>query len=136
VLFHIGCINFRHDERDIRVHAEGAGIINDYATGLRGDRSEFLRDAAAGTEECDVDAFESVFGEFPHRQLRALERHRLARRTGRGKQGQFADGKFTLFQRLDHFHADSARRADHSNMGSAVHKRGGNIRASRKLSTR
>jgi hypothetical protein len=47
----------------------------------------------------------------------------LADRARRGEQRQFAHRKISLFQRLDHFDADGAGRADHGHMRIWVHKR-------------
>ena len=46
----------------------------------------------------------------------------LADRARGGEQGQFAHRKISFFQRLDHFDADGAGRADHGHMRISVHK--------------
>ena len=70
--FDVARVDFRNHERDGIVHAEGAGIIDDHAAGFRGDRREFLGDAAAGAEQRDVDALECIFGQFLDRDLLPL----------------------------------------------------------------
>jgi hypothetical protein len=124
VQLHIGRVNFRDDERHVRVHAESAGVINHDTTGLGGDRTELFGNAAAGAEQSDVDPFERVFGQLLNRQLDALEWHGLASGAGGGEQCEFANGKFALLERLDHFHANSASRAHNCNMRSPIHKKG------------
>jgi hypothetical protein len=129
VQLYVRGVNFRHDERNIRVLPERAGIIDDHAANLRGDGREFLRDAAAGAEERDVDSLECIFSEFLHRELRAFVGHGFARGTSGGQQGEFADRKFPLLERFNHFHADGASGTDNGNMRSPVHKKGVEYRA-------
>ena len=73
VLLDVGGIDFRHDERHRFVHAEGAGVIHDHATGLGGDGCEFLGDAAARAEQRNVNARERILGEFGDGDVLALE---------------------------------------------------------------
>ena len=47
-------VDFRNDEWDLRVHAEGTRVVDDDGTGLYGSRSELLARSTAG-KQSDLD---------------------------------------------------------------------------------
>ena len=56
-------------QRHLVVHAERARVVHDHATCLRRNRREFLRNAPASAEKCDVDAVERILGELLDREF-------------------------------------------------------------------
>ena len=120
---HILGVDLRHDQRDVLVLAEGAGIVHHHAAGLGRNGSEFLRDAAAGAEQRDVNALERILGQFRHGDVLALEFQFFADRTRGGEQGELAHGKISFFQGLDHLDADGASGTDNCDVWIAIHKR-------------
>jgi hypothetical protein len=121
VQFDIARIDFRDHQRHGVIHAESARIIHHHATGLDRDGSEFLRNAAAGAEQGDVDPFKCVFGEFLDRDGFTPERQSFAGRPRRRQQRQFTDRELTFLQGFDHLDADGSRRTDHGYMRFWTH---------------
>ena len=58
VQFHVGRVDFWDDQRHRVVHTERTGVVDHHATRLRRDGRELFRDAAASTEQRDVDPLE------------------------------------------------------------------------------
>ena len=52
-------INLGHNQRHLRIHTEGAGVINNNSASLHSIRSELLRNAAA-CKQSNVNAFEGI----------------------------------------------------------------------------
>ncbi len=122
VLGDVGGVDLGDDEGDVGVHAEGAGVIDDDATGLGGEGCELAGDAAAGAKEGDIDAGERVRFEFLDGDCLSLEGEGFADRTGGGQEGELAKGEATPFERLDHLEADGARCTDDCHVRIAIHK--------------
>lgn len=116
-------VNFGDDEGDLRVHAEGRGIIDDDASGLGGCGGKFLRDAAASGEEGDVNACEAVFGEFLHDNFTSAEGEFLSSGACGGQEGEFSEGEVSLFKADEHFAADCSGGSDDGDMRLGVHGR-------------
>ena len=57
-------IDFRNNERHMRLHPEGRGIVDHDGVGLAGDWHKLARDVAAGAEKGDVDIIERTLAEF------------------------------------------------------------------------
>ena len=105
-------VHLGHDERDVRLVAEGCRIVDDHATRLRCDGGKLLADAPPCGEEPDLDAAEGVLLEHLDGIGLALELEFLPQGALRGEQGQFADRKISFLQDADHFVSDGAGGAD------------------------
>ena len=105
-------IHFRHDQRHIRVHAPGRGII-DHNRALATDlRRPFLRDRAACRHQADVGAGEIVIFERFADERPVAEGHVRADRARRGERDDFIGGKPPLGEDIEHFTPDIAGGAD------------------------
>lgn len=114
-------VDFRHDERDLVVHAEGGGVIDyDGACG-GGVWGELFADVATCAEQGDVDAFEGIWGEFLDGDGFAFESDGFASAAGGGEEGKFTDGEGALFETAQHFHADCAGGSDDSDVFELAH---------------
>lgn len=108
-------INFRDYERDIPVHAEGGGIINDHGTGGGGVGSELRGDATSRAEQGDINIGKRVRGEFLDPDFRAAESDFFPGGTGGGKKGESAEFKIPLLEAKQHFRAHGSRGSDNCN---------------------
>ena len=70
-------IDLGDDQRNLRVHPEGARIVDDHRAGLRGDRAELPRDRSGRARKDDVDALERRGNERLDRIRLPLEVNRL-----------------------------------------------------------
>ncbi len=66
-------VHFRHDERNVRVHAEETRVVDDDCAGINSDRSEFLGNACACRREHEVNVLEGVLASQFNLELFALE---------------------------------------------------------------
>ena len=64
-------IDFRHDQGNFGVHAEGAAIVDDYRAGGSRRRGELQAAGGAGREKGHLNALKGIFGE-------AFDLHRFA----------------------------------------------------------
>ena len=80
-----------------------------------------LRDAAAGGEQGDVDAFEGALGQLLDDDVLPAERHRLAGRAGAGQRLELADAKAALVHGGDEFGAHRTGDADNRDDGIVTH---------------
>ena len=71
-------------------------------------RGKFLRSAAAGGKNGQINALKDIFFKLLHGQLFVAIRHLGARRTGGRKGAYFSGGKVPLVQGLEHFTAYGA----------------------------
>ena len=110
-------------QRDVRVHAEGRGIVDHNGACLDRNRRELAGNAAAGREQRDVDALEGALGEFLDHDLFAAERDGLAGGAGAGQRLELADRKTAAVHGGDEFGADSAGDADYRDDGIVTHFR-------------
>ena len=108
-------IDLRHDQRDVGVHAELAGFIDDDGAGLRGARREFGRNLAAGGGENKIHPLEIELGEVLNLEVPVAERDFLAHRARRRQRDDIVDGKFPLMQNAEHLMPDIARGAHYRN---------------------
>ena len=111
VLLHVLRIDFRDDQRHIRVHPERRGAINKHTARLDDGRGQLLRDVVLCGAQDNVDTFKCAVARFLDLDRLAAERHGLPGASGAGQRAQLRDGEAALFQDLHHFLADGARRA-------------------------
>ena len=121
---HVGRVDLGNHQRDGRVLAEVAGVVDHHAAGLDRGRGVVARNRSAGAEESDVDPGERIMGQLFDGDFSAPEGELFADRAGRGQQGQFADRKVAALQGPDHLDANGTGGTDHGHMGTALHKVG------------
>src|SRR5262249_33285171 len=85
VLVNLLGIHFRHDQRNALFHAKRRRVVDDDRTGLYGAWSEFLADASAGREECDLNILETIVRELFDGVRLSRERRRLSGAARRGE---------------------------------------------------
>ena len=111
-------VDLRHHERDFRVHAPGAGVIDDHRTGGGYDRCKNLGGTAARGEKRDVNAkiLKRILGQLTDGVFFAHELDGSARAACRGKEEVFRRRKFTLFQYAEEHSADHPCGADNCDL--------------------
>src|SRR5438309_5036691 len=105
-------IHLGHDERDVRLLAEVAALVDDDGTRVDGDRRVLGAHRAAGAEEREIDAAEALGVEQLDAHLAALELDQLAGGTLGGEEAQLADREPPLLKDLQELAADGAGGAD------------------------
>jgi hypothetical protein len=101
-------IHFRHDQRRIRIHAEGRRVVDhDRARGLR-CRHEFTAACGARGEEGDVDALEGASLQQLDGHRLALEVQGFADRALRSEKLQFTDRKIPAFEHAQDLDPDGS----------------------------
>jgi len=75
-------------------------------------RRVFHRDARPGAEQRDIHPGKRVFPQFLDRDLASAKRQLFPRRARRGEQGELADRKIALFERLHHLHSHGSGGSD------------------------
>ncbi|MPM46204.1 hypothetical protein SDC9_92902 [bioreactor metagenome] len=112
------CVDFRHDERDIRVHTPGAGVVDDHRAASSDDGCKNLGGAAARGEQRDINAkiFKRILGQLTNGVFFAHEVDGSARTACRGKEEVFRRRKFTLFQYAEEHSADHPCGADNCDL--------------------
>ena len=101
-------VDLRNDERDFRIHAEGARVVDDDGTGLDGCRSELLAGSAAG-EQSNLNVLEGLVRRLLNRVLLAHELDLLASAALRGEHLEVGKGEIALLDEVEEFLADGAR---------------------------
>jgi hypothetical protein len=134
VIADIRSIDLGHDQRDAIVLAEGGRVVDDHAPGGGRNGGELAGDGTAGAEQGDVDALEAVLGELRDGDFLAGKGQFLADRTGRGKQGELANGEAASFENLQHLDTNGASCPDHGDVRSLVHQKRGRVRRAMGLS--
>ena len=81
-------IDFRHHQRDRRVHSESAGVVNDHGAGRGGDRPEPAGVFSARRDEHQVRIIETVIGGLGHGERLAVHLHLAAGGTPGGQEFQ------------------------------------------------
>ena len=119
--FYIGCIDFRHHERDRWVLAEEGGIIHHHGTSFYRMGGEITRDTTTCTEESDVHASKAVGREFLDGDIFTFELHRLSGTACTGEKGELADGESSLFEAAQHFHSHRSGGTDDGDVFQVTH---------------
>ena len=96
-------VHFRDNERDVRIHAEEARVVDDDGTCVNSDRSEFLGNACACRREHEVNVLEGVLASQFNLELFALETVFAANAAFGGEKFQVLKRKVTLFKNLEEF---------------------------------
>ena len=105
-------VDFRHDQRHVRVHAPARRIV-DHDGALGGDlRRPFLRDGGARRHQADVGVAEIEIVERFHFQGRVAVGDFRADAAARGERDHLVGGERPLGQNVHHFAPDIAGGAD------------------------
>jgi len=95
-------VHFRYHERDLGVHPEGTGVVDDDGPGSRGCWGKFQGTVSAGREQGNIDPLEGIFGQQLNRQLLSPEGERFADGAFGGEQPQLFDRKILSLQHVQH----------------------------------
>ena len=95
-------VYFRNNQRHIRVHPIGAGVVDNHSAGFYSDRSKFLADGAAG-KQSHVNAVKGISLGFFHFIGFAPNGQFLASRAGRSQQLQVGKREIPFVQQIDKF---------------------------------
>src|SRR5207302_8080844 len=107
-------IDLGHDQRNVGLHAEAGGVVDDDRPGLCRTRREDRRNLAARRLQHDVDAPEVEGVErLDLEDVVVAERDLLADRSGRGERDDIFDREIALSEGGQKFATDIAGRADH-----------------------
>ena len=115
VQLHVPGIDLRHDERYVRVQAEGRGVIHEHGAGAHDRGGEALGNVVFRRAEDDVHAGEGGVRRFLDDDVLPLPRHDFAGRAGAREQMQLPDGELALGEDLHHFLSDGAAGAENGN---------------------
>ena len=116
-------VHLRHDQRNGRIHAPGAGVVHHHATGFGRTGGELLGGGTTGGKQSQVHALEGILGQFLNRQLFRAKLDGAAGGTGRCQSPNFRMGKITAEKGIEHFPANGACRANHGHYGVLFHRR-------------
>ena len=108
-------VDLGHDQRHVRVHAPGAGVVHDDGAGLGGDGAVLAADHGGGAGQHNVHAGERLGAERLDGVFFALELDGFARAALGGEEFDGAQGELVLRENLPHDFADRTGRADHRN---------------------
>ena len=109
-LVHVVGVHLRDDERDVRVHAEGRGVVDDLGAGRHGVWRPLGREVVLDVHDDEVQAVEAAGPQHLARDLAGRERELAALRTVRGEGPQLGHGKRPLLQDPEHLAADQPGR--------------------------
>ena len=109
-------IHFRHDQRHVRIHAPGRGIVDHDRAGGADLRRPFLRHRAARRHQADVDVGEIVVLERFDLQGAVAIGDFDAHAAARGQRHDLVGRKFALGQNVEHLAPDIAGGADHCDL--------------------
>ncbi len=115
-----GGVDLRHDQRDLGVHAEGPGVVDDDRPLGGGDRRPLGGHLVGHVEHRDVDAVEGFRGERDDLDLRAADDELAARRARGGDQADLAPHVLAGREQVEHDGADRAGGADDGEGGLAT----------------
>ena len=105
-------IHFRHDQRIVRIHPEGRGIVDHDRASARRNRSVLLGNVGFRSEQGDIHAFERIFRQRGDRDFIVTELHRTSGRALRREDAELANIDAGLLKAPDHLSADRARGAN------------------------
>ena len=112
VLERIAGVDLRHDERHIRVKAEGAGIVHKHRARSFDGGGKALCDVVFRRAEHDVHAFKRRVAGFLDDDFPPCKGNGLARAARACKQAQLCNGEVALGKHFDHLLPDGARCAE------------------------
>ena len=99
-------VNLGHNQRYLRVHTEGAGVIDNHSASLHSVGSKLLRDAAA-SKESNINAFKGILGSLLHGIGFAHELNFLACATSGSQKTELCKREVTLFDEFQEFATNS-----------------------------
>ena len=95
----IVAVDFRHHQRNVGIHAEGAGVVDHQRAVFRYCLGEFARGGCSGRGECYVDAAEVVVvAEFLHGVFLAAEGIGFPRAAAGTEKREVVDGEIGLVE--------------------------------------
>ena len=89
-------VDFWYDQRDLRVHPEGAGVVDDHAASLSGDGCKLLTHRTSWREKTDIYTGEGVLIQHLDGIGFPFELHLCARASFGGKKFQMVHRKVSL----------------------------------------
>ena len=110
-------VDFRDDERDVRIHAEGRAVIDDDAAALDGFGGQGEGDGAAGAEDREIEAFEGFRLGFLDGPFLAAVGHLGACGAGGSQGAEFGHGEVPLGHERQQF---LTHRACHAHDADAI----------------
>ena len=112
-------VDLGHDEGDVRVHPECAGVVDGYRAPLGGNRRPLRRDVVGNVEHRDVDAVEDLRRERQNFDVLATHRQPASCRPRRRHQSDLAPYILAGREQVAHDCADGTGRADDGQRGLA-----------------
>jgi hypothetical protein len=108
-----GRVDLGHHERDVGIHPERTGVVDDDRAIGHGNRCPGRRDLVRDIEHRDVDAFEAAFGERDDLDLFAAYGQLPPSRARRGDEPDLTPDVPASGQDLQHHRADGTGGTDH-----------------------
>ena len=105
-------VDLRHHQRNLRIHAEGGGIVHEHRAGLHDCRGEVLGLGVLHRAQHEVHALEGVFGGLLNGDLLTAEGDGLAGAACAGEGEQGSHGEVALLQNADHLLSNCAGGAE------------------------
>ena len=115
---HVVGVHLRDHERDVVVHAERGGVVDDARAAVGGPRRPFEREVVVDVDHDEVEAVEAVVAQHLADHLAARERQLAAFRARRRVDAQLVDRERPLLEQPQHLGADEARGPDHADADS------------------
>src|SRR5699024_9127027 len=113
-------VDLGHDQRDVGVQAESAGVVDGHGAACGGDRGPLLRDLVWHVEHGHVDAVEDLGGQGLHGDVLSAHAQDLAGAARGGDQADLTPHVRALGEDAAHDGADGAGRADDGKGGKTV----------------
>ena len=114
----IGTVHLRHHQRNRRLHAKGAGIVDDHRAGPRRHRPKPPRRLGAHRDEGDINVIEGVISGFFHHKCLAVHVHLPAGGALGCQQLQVAMLRVTCLDEAQGYLADGAGGAHYGEVHS------------------
>ena len=109
-------VDLGHNQRNVGVHTEGGGVVNEDGACLDDIGGKLPGEAAAYGTQYDIHTLEGIGSGFAHDDLFAAEGDSAACAAGRGQRQQGGNGEVALFQNLQHFTAHGTGGAQNGNV--------------------
>lgn len=114
-------VDLGDNERAVRVHSKGGGVIDDIGASLGGEGGELARGVGGGAAEEEVEVADGVGGCFFDGVWFALDVERFACGARGGEEAEGRDWECALPQDLDKFETDGAGGAEDGNARRGGH---------------
>src|SRR5674476_1349433 len=116
----LGGVDLGHDQRNLRIHPEGTGVVNRDGPVRHRDRGPLGRYVVRHVEHRDVDPVEGLRSDLLNHDILTADLQNFPGRARGGEQANFAPDVRTLTQDAEHDGADSASRTDDGQGGLAI----------------